>query len=229
MKKRFAFLLAMTFLVMTLLVINYKKKDVSVNADRIFMVEEHVRSDSIVSSNVIEITDAERVEYVLSTINNLQMTKLNDVSLGANRLNIKFYMGDIKTATCMIDSNGIIVYAGILGSGSYGIDANFDYDSFLDEIKGYNKQYLTLDIIKELAQKGKALSWSDFEPYKDEGNIGSGLYILAYDVGEDYYLLIGGGDMHTPPMYIKIFSKSNENENIDIRTENIDDFINANQ
>ena len=51
------------------------------------MVEEHVRSDSIVSSNVIEITDAERVEYVLSTINNLQMTKLNDVSLGANRLN----------------------------------------------------------------------------------------------------------------------------------------------
>jgi len=35
--------------------------------------------------------------------------------------------------------------------------------------------------------------------------------------------------MHTPPMYIKLFSKSNENENIDIRTENIDDFINANQ
>ena len=40
----------MTFLVMTLLVINYRKKDVSVNADRIFMVEERVRSDSIVSS-----------------------------------------------------------------------------------------------------------------------------------------------------------------------------------
>ena len=69
MKKRFAFLLAMTFLVMTLLVINYKKKEVSVNADRIFMVEEHVRSDSIVSSNVIEITDAERVEIDIRTEN----------------------------------------------------------------------------------------------------------------------------------------------------------------
>lgn len=44
MKKRFAFLLTMTFLVMTLLVINYKKKEVSVNADRIFMVEERLNS-----------------------------------------------------------------------------------------------------------------------------------------------------------------------------------------
>lgn len=87
---------------------------------------------------------------------------------------------------------------------------------------------LTLEKVKALAEKGEALSWSDFEQYRDVGeNIGSGLYILAYDIDENYYLLIGGGGVQAPPMYIRLFSKADDSAYIDIRTESVDDFINS--
>lgn len=88
-------------------------------------------------------------------------------------------------------------------------------------------EQLTLEKVKELAEKGENLSWSDFERYKDGGNIGSGLYILFYDIDEHYYLLIGGIGEQAPPMYIYLRSKTDDSVFIDIRTENIDDFING--
>ena len=83
---------------------------------------------------------------------------------------------------------------------------------------------LTLDKVIELAGKGEELTWSDFEQYKSK-EIGSGLYILLYNIDENYYLLVGG----TPdkkPMYIRLVSAQDETKYIDIRTESISDFIN---
>ncbi len=90
---------------------------------------------------------------------------------------------------------------------------------------------LTLEIVKELAKKGEDLTWNDFEQYNYE-DIGSGLYIYHYNIDENYCLMIGGGDIQSAPMYIRLVSKPNDSQfiddgkYIDIRTENIDDFIN---
>lgn len=89
---------------------------------------------------------------------------------------------------------------------------------------------LTLAAVKQLSEKGEALSWSDFEQYKYT-DIGSGLHIYRFDIDETYCLLIGGGNTETPPMYIRLVCKAedrefvDDGEYIDIRTENIDDFI----
>ena len=89
---------------------------------------------------------------------------------------------------------------------------------------------LTIEKVKELAKKGDALSWSDFEPYRHT-DIGSGLYIYFYEINEKYCLVIGGGDTQNDPLYIRLVLKPYDHEflddkaYIDIRTDNIDDFI----
>lgn len=89
---------------------------------------------------------------------------------------------------------------------------------------------LTLEKVKELAKKGDALTWSDFEPYRHT-DIGSGLYIYFYEIDENYCLVIGGGDTKSVPLYIRLVLKPYDHEflddkaYIDIRTDNLNDFI----
>lgn len=86
-------------------------------------------------------------------------------------------------------------------------------------------KYLTLDRILSLSKK-EDLSWDDFDGYYSE-DIGSGLMILRYDIQDDVYdnlyLLIGGtpGDI---PMYFYLSSQNTERY-IDIRTEDIEKFL----
>lgn len=84
---------------------------------------------------------------------------------------------------------------------------------------------LTIEKIRALSGKGKELSWSDFEQYPHE-DIGSGLYIFRYDIDENYYLSVGGGSLESSPEYILLVSKADENVSVDIRTGDIDEFIN---
>lgn len=106
-----------------------------------------------------------------------------------------------------------------------GCGQRTETDRFYADISPINPQgeQLTLEKVKELAQKGEDLLWNDFEQYRDEGNIGYGLVIIRYDIDENYYLLIGGGGGN-PPLYIYLCSKADDSR-IDIRTESIDDFI----
>ncbi|WP_312833219.1 hypothetical protein [Sedimentibacter saalensis] len=83
---------------------------------------------------------------------------------------------------------------------------------------------LSLEKVIELSKKGKELSWKDFEKY-DSIDIGSGLYIRRYDVDENYYLLIGGGSIEEKPMYIYLIKANNSDIYIDIRIDNISNFI----
>lgn len=86
---------------------------------------------------------------------------------------------------------------------------------------------LTLKQVIELAEKGMDLSWEDFESYPST-YYGSGLMILRYEIDADYYLLIGGGSKEEKPMYIQLVRKGNQEEFIDIRTEDIEGFISDN-
>lgn len=97
-----------------------------------------------------------------------------------------------------------------------------------NEVVTTDKIKLTLEKVIELSQKGEALTWNDFEPYDTEGDVGSGLYILRYNMEEPYYILIGGANMDVMPMYIYLTSTQNPENFIDIRTESVEDFIEKN-
>lgn len=83
---------------------------------------------------------------------------------------------------------------------------------------------LTLDDVIELSKKGDELSWNDFEgfPYRD---IGSGLFIRVYEINPWFSLWIGGGNLNTKPMYIQLRIKTDPEDSIDIRTEDVVAFI----
>lgn len=53
----------------------------------------------------------------------------------------------------------------------------------------FRKEKLTLEKLIDLSHKKQDLSWNDFDRY-DSKEIGSGLYILRYEIDERYCLLI---------------------------------------
>lgn len=71
------------------------------------------------------------------------------------------------------------------------------------------KESLTIEKLEQLAEKGEKLSWQDFEQYESV-DCGSGLYILRYDINEEYYLLIGGVSMDEQPMYMRLVEVNNK-------------------
>ncbi|SNS47639.1 Signal transducer regulating beta-lactamase production, contains metallopeptidase domain [Anaerovirgula multivorans] len=111
-------------------------------------------------------------------------------------------------------------------------DAGYNWLSSWGNVKGNaplpetflfgNENFLTLDELKLIAQKGDAISWDDFAPY-DGRDVGSGLYIMHYPMEQPYYVRVGGVPGE-PPMYIRLCSTETE-QYIDIRQESIDEFI----
>ncbi|MBQ3151551.1 MAG: hypothetical protein IJB86_09950 [Clostridia bacterium] len=86
---------------------------------------------------------------------------------------------------------------------------------------------LTLETVVELSAKGEALTWSDFERYEST-DVGSGLYILVYEIDENFELRIGGSTGDTP-LYMRLVTKDNKDNCIDIRTDDVEAFIEANK
>ena len=84
---------------------------------------------------------------------------------------------------------------------------------------------LTLDDVVMLSQKGDALSWSDFERYQGR-EIGSGLYIMRYEIDELFDVLVGGVPDETP-WYIYMRVNNEADDRIDIRMEDVSTFIEA--
>ena len=85
------------------------------------------------------------------------------------------------------------------------------------------KEKLTIEKVIELSKKGESLTWDDFSQYESK-DIGSGLYILLFEIDENFDLMIGGTP-NSEPMYIRLTSKANSENNVDIRTSNVTEFI----
>ncbi len=83
---------------------------------------------------------------------------------------------------------------------------------------------LTLDRVLELAEKGDALSWDDLAGYAQR-DVGSGLYILHFEIDDQFFLLMGGAGPDSPPMYVRLVSVQDEDLYIDIREEDVQSFI----
>lgn len=108
---------------------------------------------------------------------------------------------------------------------------------FLTNPPGEEPQ-LTLDKVIALSQKGDRLGWEDFAAYEGR-DIGSGLYIMRYEIDGWFYLLAGGvpGEGNEP-LYVLLCCGSYENEatqaSIELRSKDISkeavrDFIDAHQ
>lgn len=83
---------------------------------------------------------------------------------------------------------------------------------------------LTLSRIRQLARKGEALSWKDFDRY-DGTPVGSGLYILSYPVKGGYTLRVGGPSPDEAPWYFYLSDDSRPKHLLDIRYGDIDAFV----
>lgn len=88
----------------------------------------------------------------------------------------------------------------------------------------FRKEKLTFKKIIDLSHKKQDLSWNDFDRY-DSKEIGSGLYILRYEIDDSYYLLIGGNHPSQKPLYIKLIQTKNPENYIDIRKNSVKEFI----
>lgn len=101
--------------------------------------------------------------------------------------------------------------------------------------EGYFSRQLTLEDVQELARKGEALSWENFEGFRYE-DIGSGLYVYRYEIDETFDLLIGAGDAREArgePQYILLRAKPAPGwavpDAVDIRREDAAAFIRKHQ
>lgn len=92
----------------------------------------------------------------------------------------------------------------------------------------YFTRQLTLEDVLELAGKGEDLVWGDLNDFSYE-ETGFGLYIRAYQIDDDFYLMAGGRhpSQELKPMYIRLVSKADPDLYIDIRRENVPEFIQA--
>jgi len=87
---------------------------------------------------------------------------------------------------------------------------------------------LTIERVIRLAEnKGEELTWSDFEMYNGR-DIGSGLYIMNYEIDETFDLMVGGVP-DSEPMYIRLVTKADRDNYIDIRTEDVEKFVSENR
>ena len=191
----------------------------------------------------VEITHIISGTESLWTVNSDELESLKNWILGLNYRMVSFEAGNSPG-----DEDGGEVYRFDIGEDhpgfSYVINGPDRYYLLMDgtwysvsnpsdpPVTEPQWEELTLEKVKELAKKGDALSWSDFELYRHT-DIGSGLYIYFYEIDENYCLVIGGGDTQADPLYIRLVLKpydhefSDDEAYIDIRTENVDDFISS--
>lgn len=197
MKKNLSFLVLILFFTLTITTCGNMEVEEKMLSDRIpmIMVEEHLYLDTGEKISV-EIDDMDIIGNITSEVAGSEIPTQNGQS----------NFGCVGSEYAYFD-DGIVIMI------------NNEWQYFRKET-----DKLSLEKVIELSKKGKELSWEDFEKY-DSIDIGSGLYIRRYDIDENHYLLIGGGSIDEKPMYIYLVKANNSNNYIDIRIDNINDFI----
>ena len=85
---------------------------------------------------------------------------------------------------------------------------------------------LTADDVIRLSEKGDSLRWSDFDAYSYY-ETGSGLCIRVYEINKKLSLRIGGGGTYNNGlMAFYFYLEADDGNYIDIRTDNVKNFIN---
>ena len=124
----------------------------------------------------------------------------------------------------------LICMIGLVGCGNDSTDGekqdNANQDGVHEAIPDLSMATLKslVDIYKN---NGNEMSWETFAPYYYSEETGTDKYIRRYSVDTDYFLIIEGSSVEKTPTYMKLVLRNDSNKYIDIRYENIDNFINA--
>ena len=86
---------------------------------------------------------------------------------------------------------------------------------------------MTLADVVELSKLGMELTWENLKEFNG-ADIGSGLYVVRYDIDPEFYLLVGDGKTTGKPMYASLNAVSN-GASCDIREGDVETFIEENQ
>ena len=86
---------------------------------------------------------------------------------------------------------------------------------------------MTLTDVVALSRLGMKLTWEDLEEFAGR-DIGSGLYVVLFDIDSRFYLLVGDGKTTGKPMYARLNSVSTGTV-CDIRESDVEAFIAKNQ
>lgn len=86
---------------------------------------------------------------------------------------------------------------------------------------------MTLADVVELSKLGMELTWENLKEFNG-ADIGSGLYVVRYDIDPEFYLLVGDGKTTGKPMYASLNAVSN-GASCDIREGDVETFIEDNQ
>lgn len=105
--------------------------------------------------------------------------------------------------------------------------------SNLANADGASSRRMTLEDVRTLAAKGKALTWEDLRPFEGE-DVGSGLFVYRYPINDTFILEARGGSLEEAPMSVLLLAADETDSfrptvgySIDIRTEDIDAFVSA--
>lgn len=128
--------------------------------------------------------------------------------------------------------NNDATHVGLMYQGEYYSIGDDEFSKYLKNISAGsyrpdvygNGGELSLNDLIILSQKKKELSWEDFQhfPYVETG---FGLYIRVYEINPIFSLWIGGGNPDDEPMYIKLRTNREPEDDIDIRTDDVEAFI----
>ena len=201
-----------------------------IEADRV--VISHETEDGVYAAEAT-ITDEETVAEIVLMHNTIQIREMSR-PIAQDRFVLTFYLGEDTVTTWWIAlwDDGTIMTASETFGGNHVVTNDFAYDrlaeifnSSIDAANAGDGRKLTLDDVVTLSQKGDALSWSDFERYQGR-DIGSGLYIMRYEIDELFDVLVGGVPDETP-WYIYLRVNNEADDRIDIRTEDVSTFVEA--
>ena len=111
----------------------------------------------------------------------------------------------------------------VVGADNLSFDINVVDDSTIKDLAAFEEgETMTLDDVIELSKKGNALTLNDLAKFK--GVIaGSGIFILEYDLGKGYTLMVGSMTLEKID-YARLRYSGSENF-IDIRTDDVEKYL----
>lgn len=121
----------------------------------------------------------------------------------------------------------LIVIAILLIGGItlYSVCVNSFGNAVVESVEENEKvELITIEKIVELSKKGEDLDWEDFEKFRQE-NVGKSGYDIVHFPIDDTFELIVGGMWTRKPDGIDLVLLKDTNIRIDIRTGNIQEFI----
>lgn len=88
-----------------------------------------------------------------------------------------------------------------------------------------SEKRMTIDDVYELSAKKEQLTWEDLKGFSGR-DIGSGLYVMRYDIDSEFYLLVGASGPVGTPMYARLCCVHGD-QNVDIMTGDVKEFVDS--